>query len=146
MSALKVLLFPFSVIYDLITRFRNHLYNINYKRSFDFEANIICVGNLSVGGTGKSPMIMYLINHFLKQKKKIATLSRGYGRKTKGFMIAGLSDTSQPDLGQPDLGQSDTSQSDTSQSDLGQSIGDEPAMFYRQLKDKIMVSVCVDRV
>jgi len=130
MSVLKVLLFPFSVIYDLITGFRNHLYNINYKRSFEFEANVICVGNLAVGGTGKSPMIIYLIKHLLAKNKKIATLSRGYGRKTKGFLIAGQPDTGQPDTGQPDM---------------SQLIGDEPAMFYRQFKEKIVVSVCEDR-
>ncbi|MEO1099877.1 MAG: tetraacyldisaccharide 4'-kinase, partial [Bacteroidota bacterium] len=61
MHFLVILLFPFTLLYDLITRFRNHLYNIGYKRSFSFETNVISVGNLTVGGTGKTPMVEYII-------------------------------------------------------------------------------------
>jgi tetraacyldisaccharide 4'-kinase len=61
MSFLGIILFPFSVIYDLATRFRNYLFNVGIKGSFEFDANVIGVGNLTVGGTGKSPMIEYLV-------------------------------------------------------------------------------------
>ncbi|MFY0688597.1 MAG: tetraacyldisaccharide 4'-kinase [Cyclobacteriaceae bacterium] len=89
----QILLFPFAIIYDLITRFRNHLFDIGSNPSFEFEANVICVGNLAVGGTGKTPMVMYLMDHFISQNMQIATLSRGYGRKTAGFIEVGEKDT-----------------------------------------------------
>lgn len=92
MGFLGILLFPFTLLYDLATRVRNYLFDIGYKTSFEFDRCIINVGNLSVGGTGKSPMVEYLIR-LLKTDHKIATLSRGYGRKTKGFRIAGAEDT-----------------------------------------------------
>jgi tetraacyldisaccharide 4'-kinase len=113
-------LFPFAVLYDAITRLRNHLYNIGSKPSFSFEANVIAVGNLSVGGTGKSPMVNYLIDHFLNKKMKIATLSRGYGRKTKGFLMA-------------------------TEADNAKTIGDEPAMYLKRYQKEIAVSVCENR-
>ncbi len=116
----QVLLFPFAIIYDLVTRFRNHLYNIGYKKSFEFEVNVVSVGNLSVGGTGKTPMVMYLIEYFLGKGKTIATLSRGYGRKTKGFLIC-------------------------SEADSARTVGDEPYTYFENFGDKVMVSVCEDR-
>ncbi|MEX2336545.1 MAG: tetraacyldisaccharide 4'-kinase, partial [Fulvivirga sp.] len=61
MNFLGILLFPFTLLYDVITRFRNHLYDSGYKRSFSFETNVIAIGNLSVGGTGKSPLVEYII-------------------------------------------------------------------------------------
>ena len=109
MSLLVILLYPFTVLYDLVTRFRNHLFNIGYKKSFTFETNVISVGNLSVGGTGKSPMVEYLVR-LLSDSYKITTLSRGYGRKTSGFRLA-------------------NEDSDAS------TIGDEPYQFYRKFKD-----------
>ena len=93
MAWLQLILFPFTLIYDLITRFRNHLYNIKQRTSIKFEANVIGVGNLEVGGTGKSPMIDFLIQHFLSENREIAILSRGYGRKTHGFRLGSSSDT-----------------------------------------------------
>jgi tetraacyldisaccharide 4'-kinase len=87
MIFLKILLAPFSFLYFLITAFRNHLFNIGYSRSFHFDTKVINVGNLSVGGTGKTPHVEYLIK-LLKDKYKVATLSRGYGRKSKGFILA----------------------------------------------------------
>jgi tetraacyldisaccharide-1-P 4'-kinase len=71
-------------------QFRNYLYDIEHKAIFDFDNLIISVGNLSVGGTGKTPMVEYLIRFFLKKHPDLAltTLSRGYGRKSKGFMLA----------------------------------------------------------
>jgi tetraacyldisaccharide 4'-kinase len=85
------MLFPFSLLYHGVTAFRNHLYDIGYKPSFDFSVPVIAVGNLTIGGTGKTPMIEYLLD-LLLSKYNIATLSRGYGRKSSGFRIVGEKD------------------------------------------------------
>lgn len=82
---LRLLFIPFALLFVLITEFRNFLFNIRLLRSSKFDIPTIGIGNLSVGGTGKSPHTEYLITH-LKNRYKIATLSRGYGRKTKGFL------------------------------------------------------------
>src|SRR5882672_1553116 len=86
-KSLRILLFPVALLYWLIITIRNFLYNIKILRSSSFGLPLICVGNLSVGGTGKSPMVEYLVG-LLKDKFKIATLSRGYKRKTKGYTLA----------------------------------------------------------
>jgi len=78
---------PLSILYGLGSQLRNYLYNIGYSRSFNYDIMVIVVGNLSAGGAGKSPMTEYLIRQ-LKSKYALATLSRGYKRKTKGFLIA----------------------------------------------------------
>lgn len=83
----KILLFPFAVIYGIITSFRNLLYDWNILKSKSFDVHTICVGNLAVGGTGKTPHVEYLIK-LLQNEFKIATLSRGYKRKTTGFIHA----------------------------------------------------------
>src|SRR4051794_13840922 len=88
---MRFLLFPFAILYDLITRVRNHLFNIGQKPSFRFDIPVISVGNLNAGGSGKTPMIEYLI-HLLSNEADVATLSRGYGRRTRGFRIAGNTD------------------------------------------------------
>jgi tetraacyldisaccharide 4'-kinase len=105
-------------MYYLATLLRNKLYDygINSSKSYDFP--VICVGNLSVGGTGKSPMIEYLIR-LLKNNHKVATLSRGYKRKTKGFVIA-----------------NQTLNTDD--------VGDEPYQFFKKFDD-IIVSVHANR-
>src|SRR5690349_2344171 len=92
MILLKIILFPFTFIYWLVTTFRNHLFNIGYSHSFSFETFVINVGNLRVGGTGKTPHVEYLIR-LLKDKYKVATLSRGYGRKSQGFILADINAT-----------------------------------------------------
>lgn len=84
MKLLRKLLFPFSIIYAAITALRNRLYDLGWLKSHSYNLPIICVGNLSTGGTGKSPMVEFLVNT-LKQKYKVAVLSRGYKRKTIGF-------------------------------------------------------------
>lgn len=84
---MRVLLWPFSVLYSLIMRLRNHLYDIGYNKSFSFQTRLISVGNLSLGGNGKTPMVEYLIR-LLARHYKTAILSRGYGRSTKGFILA----------------------------------------------------------
>lgn len=87
MKFLRLLLFPFSVLYGCITLIRNFLFDVGILKSYTFEIPIIAVGNLSVGGTGKTPQIEYLIR-LLSNNYKIATLSRGYKRQSKGFILA----------------------------------------------------------
>jgi tetraacyldisaccharide 4'-kinase len=120
MKVLTPLLFPFSILYDAITRIRNRLYDTGVRPSAKFDVPVISVGNLSVGGTGKTPMIEYLIR-LLGCDYHMATLSRGYGRKTKGVRIAN------------DL-------------DDARSLGDEPFQFYRKFKDQAVVAVGEERV
>ncbi|MGN6492822.1 MAG: tetraacyldisaccharide 4'-kinase [Agriterribacter sp.] len=84
---LRVLLFPVALIYGCIIKIRNYLYNRNILKSDEFNFPVICVGNLSMGGTGKSPMVEYLLRQ-LCAHYKVATLSRGYKRKTKGYAVA----------------------------------------------------------
>lgn len=116
----RKLLLPFSGIYWIITSIRNLFYDLGLMRTTSFDLPIINVGNLSVGGTGKSPHVMYLIE-LLKDQQMTCTLSRGYGRKTKGFRIANY---------------------DSKVYD----IGDEPMQFFRRFKNKILISVCESRV
>jgi tetraacyldisaccharide 4'-kinase len=88
---LSIILAPFAWLYGAVTRLRNFLYDIGVKKSFSFEQAVISVGNLSVGGTGKTPMIEYSVR-LLSNDYSVAILSRGYGRRTKGFRLAGESD------------------------------------------------------
>ena len=87
LRSFRILLLPFSLLYWLIIAIRNWLYNKKIIRSTSFGLPIICVGNLAVGGTGKSPMVEYLVR-LLKDQYKVATLSRGYKRRTKGYALA----------------------------------------------------------
>lgn len=84
---LRYILIPFSIIYKGIIWTRNKLFDKKILRSASFNFPVICVGNLAVGGTGKTPMVEYLVR-ILRNKYQVATLSRGYKRKTKGFAIA----------------------------------------------------------
>ena len=86
MPNLRKLLYPFSVLYHLITGFRNKLYDKQVLKSESYDFPVICVGNLNMGGTGKSPMIEYLLD-YLDGDYSVASLSRGYKRKTKGFQM-----------------------------------------------------------
>jgi tetraacyldisaccharide 4'-kinase len=119
MRILRFLLFPLAILYDLITRIRNYLYNIGHKKSFGFTVPVICVGNLNTGGSGKTPMIEYLVR-LLTNTTQVATLSRGYGRKTKGIRFAGADDSAM-------------------------TIGDEPFQLYSKFSDDIHVVVGEDR-
>lgn len=83
---IRRILLPFSLLYCGIIQLRNFLYNKTIFKSTDFPIPIISVGNISVGGTGKTPMAEFLIEHFLKKNTKASYLSRGYGRKTKGYL------------------------------------------------------------
>ncbi|MFD2864242.1 tetraacyldisaccharide 4'-kinase [Mucilaginibacter antarcticus] len=119
MKHLRALLLPFSFLYGLIVIVRNFLYDAGLFKSRRFDLPVISVGNLEVGGAGKSPMTEYLIQ-LLKDHYKLATLSRGYGRATKGFQIA-------------------TATATASQ------VGDEPAQFKHKFPD-VTVAVCEQRV
>jgi tetraacyldisaccharide 4'-kinase len=133
MKYLRWLLFPFSLLYGLVVIIRNWCYDAGVFKSRRFKIPVISVGNLEVGGAGKSPMTEYLIR-LLKDDHKLATLSRGYGRKTKGYVEASISKyqvSSTIDL-----------QPATYNSQL---IGDEPAQFAHKFPD-ITVAVCEDRV
>lgn len=105
----KVLLFPFTLIYGLVVSLRNLLFDVGVFRSQHFSKPLIVVGNLSTGGTGKSPMVRLLATH-LKSSMHTVILSRGYGRRSSGVVFA--EDTT----GSPSL------------------IGDEPAMYLNTLK------------
>jgi len=122
MRLLRLLLgWPFSFVWMCITDVRNFLYDRGIFKSTEFVIPVICVGNLSVGGTGKTPMINYLISFYLSQGRKIAVLSRGYGRLTKGFIVASTNSTAQ-------------------------TIGDESLLFYKRWNDKVVVAVGEKRV
>ncbi|MFT5248915.1 MAG: tetraacyldisaccharide 4'-kinase [bacterium] len=118
MNILRKLLLPFSLLYRSILALRNLCFDKGWFESKSYTTPIICVGNLSTGGTGKSPMIEYLIS-FLKEDYKVAVLSRGYKRKTNGFREV-LIDSKAED------------------------VGDEPLQFKQKFPG-IMVAVCADR-
>ncbi|WP_259071406.1 tetraacyldisaccharide 4'-kinase [Mucilaginibacter sp. X4EP1] len=126
MKYLRWLLFPFSLIYGFIVIIRNWFYDAGLFKSYKFNKPVISVGNLDVGGAGKSPMTEYLIR-LLKKDYKIATLSRGYGRETKGYLLA------------------DSLAIDQNGHQLASQIGDEPAQFKQKFPD-ITVAVCEKRV
>ena len=86
LQLLRKIAFPFSLIYALIVLIRNFLFDIGFFKSESYQTPILCVGNLSVGGTGKTPMIEYLIR--VLEDYRVAVLSRGYKRKSKGFLMA----------------------------------------------------------
>ena len=85
-------LLPLSWIYGIIIFFRNKFYDWGWFSSEEFDIPVICIGNITVGGTGKTPHTEYLIR-LLKDKKRVAVLSRGYGRKTSGFILSDNGDT-----------------------------------------------------
>jgi len=118
MNVFRKLLFPFSLLYGGITALRNYFYDRGWLESRSYTIPIICVGNLSTGGTGKSPMIEFLID-FLKDDFKIAVLSRGYKRKTSGFLEVATESTAEE-------------------------TGDEPLQFKQNYPD-VTVAVCEDR-
>jgi tetraacyldisaccharide 4'-kinase len=118
MKLLRKLLFPFSLLYWIITSIRNFCFDNGILKSYQFGIPIIAVGNLTVGGTGKSPQIEYLIR-LLSSKYKIATLSRGYKRKSEGFVLA-------------------------DQNATAETIGDEPFQFFKKFPE-IQVAVDANR-
>ncbi len=119
LKSFRILLLPFAILFWIIVVIRNWLYNRNILKSTSFGLPLICVGNLSVGGTGKSPMVEFLVLH-LKNQYKVATLSRGYKRKTKGYALANENTTAID-------------------------IGDEPMQFHRKFPD-VPVAVGEERI
>lgn len=117
---LKIILFPLFWLYYAIIFLRNWLFDKGLLHSTKPKLLTINVGNLSLGGTGKTPHVEYLVR-LLSEKYKVSTLSRGYGRKTKGFLLANEQATAE-------------------------TIGDEPMQYYLKFKDKINVVVCENRV
>jgi tetraacyldisaccharide 4'-kinase len=87
LKILRVLLYPFVPVYALVVSIRNFLFNRGIFKSRKTAAGVISVGNLNVGGSGKTPLVLYLCGILTKQKKKTGVLSRGYGRKTKGYLL-----------------------------------------------------------
>ena len=118
MNLLRKILFPFAILYGFITSIRNFLFDKGILKSYSFDIPVIAVGNLSVGGTGKTPQIEYLIR-LLSPKYEVATLSRGYKRKSEGFVLADSSSNAEI-------------------------LGDEPFQFYTKFKN-IQVAVDTDR-
>ena len=102
----RILLWPFSVLYGIAITSRNLLYDIGIVKSTSFSIPIINVGNLSIGGAGKTPHVEYLLSSLMPYMN-LAVLSRGYKRKTKGFRFAGSKDDAS-------------------------TIGDEPYLYYRK--------------
>lgn len=98
---MRILLWPISFFYHIVLTIRHKLYDWHVLRTTRFEKPVICVGNLSLGGTGKTPHTEYLIR-LLKEQYRVATLSRGYRRKTKGFQQADKQSTYE-DLGDEPL-------------------------------------------
>ena len=83
----NLILWPLSVLYGIGVSIRNRLFNLGILKIREFDVPIICVGNITVGGTGKTPHTESLINE-LKNDYRVACLSRGYKRKTSGFVLA----------------------------------------------------------
>lgn len=115
---MRKLLLPISFIYSIVLFLRHKLYDWGILKSKTYDTPSICVGNLNLGGTGKTPHIEYLVR-LLSDNYKIAVLSRGYGRKTKGFIIADVTHTHED-------------------------IGDEPLQYFKKF-DNIAVAVDEDR-
>ena len=84
---MKILLLPIAFLYHIILSIRHKLYDWRILKSKRFDMPVICVGNLALGGTGKTPHIEYLID-LLSEQYRVCVVSRGYGRKTKGFQLA----------------------------------------------------------
>ncbi|MFI5136537.1 MAG: tetraacyldisaccharide 4'-kinase [Sphingobacteriales bacterium] len=147
MKYLRWLLFPFSLLYGLVVIIRNWCYDAGYFRSYRFTKPVISVGNLDVGGAGKSPMTEYLIR-LLKNDHKLATLSRGYGRLTKGYLKAESRVRSQESRTKSQESGEQVDHSlltATATTTTASNFGDEPAQFKHKFPD-ITVAVCENRV
>ena len=120
-SVLAFLLLPFSWLYAGIMAVRNWLYDAGWKQSETFAVPLLNVGNLRVGGTGKTPHVMWLVEELLRQGHRPAILSRGYGRRTKGPRLAGAKDSAT-------------------------TVGDEPWQYFQQFSaQNVPVGVAEER-
>ena len=116
---LKLFLAPLSWIYGMVIAVRNRLYDLGLRKSVSLDIPVVCVGNITVGGTGKTPMCEALIGHF-QEKYNVGLISRGYGRKTKGYL-------------------------EVAPGASWRSVGDEPRQIKNNYPDTVVV-VCKDRV
>ena len=114
-NGIKILLWPLALLYGIVTLIRNRLYDWHFLPEKKIDTHTIGVGNLAVGGAGKTPLVEYLIRLLTTENLPIATLSRGYKRKTSGFILADESSTAED-------------------------IGDEPLIY----KSKYNIQVAVD--
>ncbi len=119
MKIISFFLYPIALLYGMINFLRNKCYDWGILRKTSFNFPVISVGNLSMGGSGKTPHVEYLVR-LLKNNFKLATLSRGYGRNTRGFLIASAKSHSKE-------------------------IGDEPVQFKQKFPD-LLVAVDEKRV
>ena len=115
MNSLRFLLLPLAWVYGWIVRIRQWMFDIGLLPSRTFDIPLVGVGNLSLGGTGKTPVVEYLVR-LLVDTNKMGILSRGYGRRTKGFIVG-------------------------DQFSEHGNIGDEPMQYYRKFKKKVIVAV-----
>lgn len=114
------LLAPFSWLYAFVMDIRNWMFTHGWLRETSFDIPIICMGNLAVGGTGKTPHTEWLVHHLVADGLRVATLSRGYGRKSKGYVEASATTTAHD-------------------------IGDEPLQMFLHFQGRAVVAVCEDR-
>lgn len=115
----RILFFPLSLIWFGITELRNRFFDWGILPSYKIPKKSICIGNLSVGGTGKTPMTSFLAEMFFSEQK-VQILSRGYGRKSKGFL-------------------------NVSNSETAESVGDEPFYYKLKFREQVQVAVCEKR-
>jgi tetraacyldisaccharide 4'-kinase len=118
--AAKIFLLPMSKIYGMVTWVRNKMFDAGILKQHEFSIPVIAVGNIAVGGTGKTPHTEYIINA-LRSNRRIGVLSRGYKRDTKGFVLATPHSTPRD-------------------------IGDEAYQIYHKFNREVMVAVCEKRV
>lgn len=115
----RIVLAPFSLIWLIVTEIRNCIFDWGIRSSYNIPKKSICIGNLSVGGTGKTPMTSFLAEMFFSEYR-VQILSRGYGRKSKGFLNVSTSQTSE-------------------------NVGDEPLLYKLKFKENVQVAVCENR-
>ncbi|MDC9715329.1 MAG: tetraacyldisaccharide 4'-kinase [Gammaproteobacteria bacterium] len=114
---INYVLLPFSVIFYLLSLVRKGLYRIGLLTTHSFDAPVVVVGNITVGGTGKTPIVIALVEHFKQQGKKVGVVSRGYGAKLKNSTSQLVSENSNAN-----------------------EVGDEPMLIYWQTKVAVMVN------
>ncbi len=119
MRNLRLLLLPFNLIYGVIVALKNLSYSSGWKKSYEIPGASICIGNITVGGTGKSPLTKAIAELLLEEHPVI--LSRGYGRQTKGLQVANLNSTARD-------------------------LGDEPMMYWSYFQRQVPVVVAEKRI
>jgi tetraacyldisaccharide 4'-kinase len=120
MKRLRILLYPFALLYGAVVAIRNAFYDKGIFSSYIIPKKSIVVGNLSAGGTGKTPLVDYILDHFKSLNTPTSVLSRGYGRATKGVLIADSNSTSAQ-------------------------IGDEPLLYQNHHGENVYVVVAEKR-